>query len=87
MYTLKMKVKVDQSCPTLCNPMDNTVRGILQARILEWIAFAFSRESLQESNWGLLQCRRILYQLSYEGSPNVYIALCQIYICIFLRKA
>ena len=42
-----MKVKVDQSCPTLCNPMDNTVRGILQARILEWIAFAFSRESLQ----------------------------------------
>ena len=34
-----MKVKVTQSCPTLCNPMDYTVRGILQARILEWVAF------------------------------------------------
>ena len=32
---LIMKVKVTQSCPTLCNPMDCTVRGILQARILE----------------------------------------------------
>ena len=40
-----VKVKVAQSCPTLCNPMDYTVRGILQARILEWVAFAFSRSS------------------------------------------
>ena len=30
-----MKVKVVQSCPTLCDPMDYTVSGILQARILE----------------------------------------------------
>ena len=85
------------------------VHGILQARILEWVVFPFSRglpnpgikprfpalqsDSLraepqgksentgvgslallqgifptQESNWGLLHCRRILYQLSYEGS-------------------
>ena len=36
---LAVKVKVAQSCPTLCDPMDCTVRGILQARILEWIAF------------------------------------------------
>ena len=43
--TLKMKVKVTQSCPTLCNPMDYRVHGILQARILEWIAFPFSRGS------------------------------------------
>ena len=42
-----MKVKVAQSCPTLCNPMDYTVRGILQARILEWVAFPFSRGSSQ----------------------------------------
>ena len=28
---------------TLCDPMDNTVHGILQARILEWVAFPFSR--------------------------------------------
>ena len=38
-----MKVKVAQSCPTLCDPMDYTVHGILQARVLEWVAFAFSR--------------------------------------------
>ena len=39
----KGKVKVAQLCPTLCDPMDYTVQGILQARILEWIAFPFSR--------------------------------------------
>ena len=32
-----------QSCPTLCDPMDYTVHGILQATILEWVAFPFSR--------------------------------------------
>ena len=36
-------MKVAQSCPTLCDPMDNTVHGILQARILEWVAFSFSK--------------------------------------------
>ena len=40
-------MKVTQSCPTLCNPMDYTVHGILQARILEWVAFPFSRGSSQ----------------------------------------
>ena len=34
-----MKGKVAQSCPTLRDPMDYTVHGILQARTLEWIAF------------------------------------------------
>ena len=42
-----MKVKVAQSCLTLCDPMDYTVHGILQARILEWVAFPFSRGSSQ----------------------------------------
>ena len=92
-------------------PMDYTVPGILQAWILEWVAFLSSRGYLpnpgikprsrtlqanslpaepqgkpqnvlvgtlallqqvfltQESNQDLLHCRRILYQLSYEGSP------------------
>ena len=45
--TTTWKVKVAQSCPTLCNPMDYTVHGILQARILEWVAFSFSRGSSQ----------------------------------------
>ena len=46
--------------------MDNTVHGILQARILECVAFPFSRGSspTQESNPGFPFCRWILYQLS-----------------------
>ena len=102
-------VKVAQSCPPVCHPRGSTVHGILQARILEWVAFPFSRGSsqlkdqtqishiaegfftvwvtrkpknigvgslsllqgiflTQESNLGLLYCKRILYQLSYEGT-------------------
>ena len=41
------EVKVTQSCPTLCDPMDYAVHGLLQARILEWVAFPFSRGSSQ----------------------------------------
>ena len=43
----KVKVKVAQLCPTLWDPMDDAVPGILQARILEWVAFPFSRRSSQ----------------------------------------
>ena len=43
----KLKVKVAQSCPILCDPMDYRVHGILQARILEWVAVPFSRGSSQ----------------------------------------
>ena len=46
-----MKVKVAQSCPTLCEHMDYTVHGILEARILEWVAYLFSRESSWPRNW------------------------------------
>ena len=104
-----VSVKVTQSCPTIYNPMDYIVHGILQARILEWVAFpspgdlpnpgieprspALQADSspaepqgkpkntgvdslslfqqifpTQELNQGLLHCRRILYQLSYDGS-------------------
>ena len=41
-HTQAVKVKVAQSCPTLCHPVDYTVHGILLARILEWVAFPFS---------------------------------------------
>ena len=41
------KVKVTQSCPTLWDPMDCTVHGILQARIMESVAISFSRGSSQ----------------------------------------
>ena len=46
----QLKVKVTQSCPTLCDPMHYTVHGILQARILEWVAIPLSRESSQPMN-------------------------------------
>ena len=42
-----IKVKVAHSCLSLCDPMDYTVHGILQARILEWVAIPFSRGSSQ----------------------------------------
>ena len=44
---VKMKLKVTQSCLSLCNTMDYTVHGILQSRILEWVAVPFSRRSSQ----------------------------------------
>ena len=46
-YPTYSEAKVTQSCPTLCNPMDYIVHGILQARILEWVAFPFSGGSFQ----------------------------------------
>ena len=42
-------MKVTQSCLTLCDPVDYTVHGILQARILEWVAF--SKGSFQLRDW------------------------------------
>ena len=42
-----VEVRVAQSWPTLCDPMDYPVHGILQARILEWVAFPFSNVTSQ----------------------------------------
>ena len=71
---LQWKVKVAWSCPTLCNPRDYIVHGILQPKILEWVAFHFSRGSSQlNQGWnpGLLHCRWTLYQLSHKGRKSV----------------
>ena len=79
-----VKVLVSQFF-SVCNPMDcsppgSSVHGILQARILEWVAIPFSRGIFlfffffqgifltQESKLGLLHFRWILYHLSYQGS-------------------
>ena len=51
-----MKVKFAQSCPTLCDPMDYAVHGILQARILEWVNFPFSRRSSQPRDRTKVSC-------------------------------
>ena len=50
------EVKVIQSFLTLCDPMDYIVHGILQARILEWVAFPFSRASSQPRDQTLVSC-------------------------------
>ena len=47
---IKVKVLLAQSCLTLCDPMDyslpgSSIDGVLQARILEWVALPFSRSS------------------------------------------
>ena len=53
---VKEKVLVVHSCMTLCHPVDcsppgSSVHGILQARILEWVAVSFSRGSSQSRGW------------------------------------
>ena len=53
---LKIKVKVAQSCLSLCDTMDYAVKGILQARILEWVAFSFSRGSSQARDRTQVSC-------------------------------
>ena len=50
--------EVTQSCPTLCNPVDCSlpgfsVHGILQARILEWLAIAYYRVSTHSTYYFL----------------------------------
>ena len=49
-------VKVTQSYLTLCDPVDFTVHGILQARILEWIAIPFSRRSSKPRDRTQVSC-------------------------------
>ena len=56
LYDTSVKVKVAQSCPTLCDFMDSTVHGILQARMLEWVAFPFSRGSSQPRDRTQVSC-------------------------------
>ena len=66
--------KVTQSCPNLCNPLNYTVHGILQARIRQWVAFSFSRGSAQprdQTQVSDVGVRQILYQLSHKGSPRI----------------
>ena len=50
------EVKVAQLCPTLCDPIGYTVHGILQARILEWVAIPFSGVSSLPRDWTQASC-------------------------------
>ena len=75
-------MKVTWSCPTLSDPMDcsspgSSVHGILQARILQWVAMpsfrgsSQPRDRAQGSNPALWHHRQILYRLSHQGSPRI----------------
>ena len=70
----RVKVKVSQSCLTLCDPMDHPWNspgqntGIGSLSLLQGI---FPSQGL---NPGLLHCRQILDQLSYQGSPKLEIS-------------
>ena len=50
------EMKVAQLCLTLCDPMEYSVHGILQARIQEWVAFPFSRGSFQYRDRTQVSC-------------------------------
>ena len=71
-------VTVTQSCPTLrpwtvCSPPGSSVRGILQARILEWVAIHFSWGSSQSRAqiWVCHIAGRFLYCLRSQGGPHI----------------
>ena len=57
----KKESEVAQSCPTLCDPVDcslpgSSIHGILQERILEWVAISFSRGSSRPRDWTQVSC-------------------------------
>ena len=68
-----MHAKLLQSCLTLCDPMDysppgSSVPGILQARILEWVAMPSSRGSSRPRDW---TCISFIYLHWQAGSGSV----------------
>ena len=69
---------MSDSCDYMdCRLPGSSAHGILQARILEWVAISFSRVSSDPGiEPGLLHCRQILYQLSHEESPVKALLLC-----------
>ena len=57
----KIESEVTQLCQTLCNPVDcslpgSSIHGILQARILEWVAISFSMGSSWPRDWTQVSC-------------------------------
>ena len=83
----KVKVLVAQLCPTLCNPTDcsppgSSVHGILQVRILEWVAIPFSRGSSQPMYSNPLLILFVFLLLRYKSTLHFSYAY-QIYIYIY----
>ena len=55
-HTDSNAIKESESCSVMSDPMDYTVQGVLWARILEWVAFPFSRGSSQPREWTQVSC-------------------------------
>ena len=75
-------MKVSQSCLTLCDPVDYTVHGIFQARILEWVAMPSSRDLPNpgiEPRSPALQVDSLQPEL--PGKPFTYIQLMKFTQC------
>ena len=73
-YTCYNMESDSESCSVVSDSLRaHIVHGILQARILEWVALPFPRGIFptQRSNPGLPHCRRMLYQLSHKRSYNI----------------
>ena len=68
--TTKVEVKVAQSCPTLCNPLDCPWNSPGQNTGVGGLALLQRICPTQGLNPSLLHCRWILYQLSHQGSPR-----------------
>ena len=66
---------MEQFCdPMDCHPSGSFVHGLLQARILEWVAIPFSRGSSQPRDWTLISCladRFFTIWATREGSPSI----------------
>ena len=80
---VKSESEVTQSCPTLRDPMDcslpgSSVPGIFQARVLEWVASAFSHLMLRQC----LRCVCVFFFLSLKEGPKLYIK--KIMYCYYL---
>ena len=77
-----VKVKVIQLCLTLCNPMDCTVHGVFQARILERVAILFSRGSSQPRNHTRVSCIAGGFFTSWATREALYIHFIFLYTCM-----
>ena len=80
---MKVKAKVAQSCPTFCDPMDYTVHGILQVRILVWVAVPFFRGSSQPRDWTQVFCSAGRFFTSWATREAIYIYK---NVCIYIYK-
>ena len=80
-------VFVAQLCLTLCDPMEcflpgSSVHGIIQARILEWVAIPLSRGSSRPRDWTQVYCiAGGFFSLSHQGSPLLCMCVC-VCVCV-----